>query len=127
MTSLPIIHEVENMEVFKNLIRGNPGVTIFRFRADWCQPCKRADPMVAKHLPYLGLKVQFVMVDVDTSFEVYAYLKNKRQISGIPAMLAYHKENDTYIPNDIVTGADEESINKFFDRCRAKAYGTGRH
>jgi thiol-disulfide isomerase/thioredoxin len=126
MSSLPVIYDVENMEVFKNLIRTNPGVTIFRFRADWCQPCKRADPIVNNYISQLGLKIQFVMVDVDTSFELYAYLKNKRQIMGIPAMLAYHRENDTYIPNDIVTGPDEDSINKFFNRCMSKAYGNTR-
>ncbi len=120
--SLPVVNGVENLEVFRNLVRTNPGVTIFKFGAEWCGPCRKAAPIVERHIPHLGPRVQFVKIDVDESIELYSYMKNKRQIIGIPCMLAYHKGNDTYLPNDMVSGSDEEQLRKFFDRCKKVAY-----
>lgn len=116
--NLPVIYDVENMEVFRDMIRTNPGVIIFKFGADWCGPCRKAKPIIMQHLGTLGPRIQYVEINVDESIELYSFLKNKRQIIGIPCMLAYHKGNNTYLPNDMVSGADAEQITKFFERCK---------
>ena len=58
-----------------------------------------------------------VVVDVDESFELYGFLKQKKMINGIPAILAYYTGNVTYIPDDSVVGADANQVRMFFERC----------
>ena len=57
------------------------------------------------------------MIDVDENFEVYGFLKNKRRINGIPAMLCFYKGNTSYIPDDATAGSDVNQTNAFFERC----------
>jgi hypothetical protein len=49
--------------------------------------------------------------------DLYSFLKSKKMVNGIPAILCYHKGNENYIPNDMVTGADPVELHKFFKRC----------
>ena len=64
--------------------------------------------------------VQCAIVDVDDCFEIYAFLKTKKMVNGIPVILCYQKGNLNYIPNDSVVGADVNQINMFFQRCLQK-------
>jgi hypothetical protein len=53
-------------------------------------------------------------VDIDESFELYGFLKAKKMINGVPAILVYYKNNTNYIPDDVVVGADPTQISKLF-------------
>jgi len=48
---------------------------------------------------------------------LYAYLKQKRMVNGIPVMLMYKRGNLTFAPDDSVTGADPNDLDSFFKRC----------
>jgi hypothetical protein len=61
--------------------------------------------------------IQCVMVDIDQSIEIYGFLKTKKMLNGIPAILAYYAGNLNYIPEDAVIGADPTQITLFFERC----------
>jgi hypothetical protein len=65
--------------------------------------------------------VQNAIIDVDESFELYAFLKNKKMVNGIPAILAYYKGNLHYAPDDGVIGANNTEIIAFFERSYTKA------
>ena len=65
--------------------------------------------------------VQCYIIDIDNSLEVYSFLKNKKMVNGIPAILAYYSENTSHIPDDVVIGADAVKINEFFERSYKKA------
>jgi hypothetical protein len=56
-------------------------------------------------------------IDVDESFDFYALLKNKKMVNGIPVILCYKKGNSTYIPDDMITGAEPNALHAFFKRC----------
>jgi hypothetical protein len=56
-------------------------------------------------------------IDVDKSFDFYSFLKSKKMVNGIPVILCYKKGNSTYIPDDIITGADPTGLHQFFTRC----------
>jgi thioredoxin 1 len=115
--SLPVIHEIPSMNDFRQLLKNNPGVVVIKFGATWCQPCKKADPVIQHSMSQMPDTVQCVVVDVDESFEVYAFMKNKKMVSGIPALVAYYKGNDSLIPDEFCTGAKTEDINAFFAIC----------
>jgi hypothetical protein len=65
----------------------------------------------------LPATMQGVILDVDESFEVYAFLEKKKVTRGIPAILCYEKGNVTHIPCDTSLGANTDEINLFFERC----------
>ena len=66
--------------------------------------------------------VQCCIIDIDEDFEVYAFLKNRKMVNGIPNVLCWYKNNINYIPDDIVTGANSNQIDLFFKRCADKIY-----
>lgn len=97
----------------------NPGIIIIKFEADWCRPCKLADMYIKKRLETLNDQVSYISTDVDDSFDLYAFLKSKKMVNGIPAVLAYIKGNTEYVSDFCVMGADENEINAFFNQVES--------
>lgn len=120
--SLPIITELPNKVAFQQALESNPGVIIIKFGAEWCGPCKKIEEHVKILMNSMPGNVQSYIIDIDDSLEVYSFLKNKKMVNGIPVILAYYKnEETTYIPDDVVIGADAVKINEFFERSYIKA------
>lgn len=119
--TLPIIHNIENKNAFAQLLQKNPGVVIIKFGAEWCGPCKKIEALVNSCMGKMPDNIQCVMVDVDHSIEIYGFLKTKKMINGIPAILAYYAGNLNYIPDDAVIGADPTQVTLFFERCLEQA------
>jgi thiol-disulfide isomerase/thioredoxin len=120
MSQLPILTEIENRNHFAELLKQNPGLFIIKFGADWCGPCKKIEGLVNEWFNKRNDKVQCALIDVDESFDIYAFLKSKKMINGIPAILCYYKDNHNYVPDDIVSGADVAQVNAFFTRNLSK-------
>ena len=105
-------------ESFVKQLQENNGVFIIKFGAEWCGPCKKVDPLIYSWISKIqGPHIQCAIIDVDESFEIYAFLKNKKMVNGIPAVLCYKKGNMTYVPDDFISGSDENQVNLFFQRC----------
>jgi thioredoxin 1 len=115
--SLPVITKIENRKHFAELLKENPGVFIIKFGATWCGPCKQVEPLINSYFNNIPENIQCAHIDVDESMDVYGFLKTKKMVHGIPAILAYYKGNENYIPDDMVAGADENKIRKFFKTC----------
>ena len=101
---------------FMNLVLNNKSVLILKFRANWCRPCKTIEPNIETFKNKMPENMKLIIIDVDESKDIYSFLKSKKQINGIPVLLAYYKGNETFAPNDSVTGADIGGINAFFER-----------
>jgi thiol-disulfide isomerase/thioredoxin len=114
-----VVEFTGNREVFLQLLKINPGVFVFKFSAEWCKPCQ----MIKKHIDDISLvlpnneTIHIYSVDVDDCFDVYAFLKQKKMVSGIPALLAYKKGNSFFAPDASVSGTNETDINNFFNTC----------
>lgn len=122
MSPLPIVQNLItdiSKESFQELLTTNTGALIIKFGAEWCGPCKKIDPLVYKWMSKISEnpKMKCAIIDVDECFEVYAFLKNKKQLNGVPAILCYAKGNLSWIPNHSVIGADENQVNIFFQTC----------
>ena len=104
-------------EEFVIALNYNPGALVIKFGAEWCGPCKRIDPMVYEWMSRLPPTIQGAVIDIDDNFEIYALLKSKRIVNGVPVILCYKKGNLTPVPDHIVVGADENQIRQFFDVC----------
>lgn len=113
-----IVEYTGGRDVFMELLKTNPGVFIFKFGAEWCGPCKKIKKFVDKVSLVLPVNIMYIFsVDVDECFDLYAYLKQKKMVSGIPVMLAYKAGNTTYAPDASVSGTDENELKFFFDTC----------
>ena len=114
-----VVEFTGNREVFLQLLKINPGVFVFKFSAEWCKPCQ----MIKKHIDDISLvlpstnTIYIYSVDVDDCFDVYAFLKQKKMISGIPTLLAYKKGNTFFAPDASISGTNETDINNFFNTC----------
>jgi thioredoxin 1 len=104
---------------FTNLLQSNKGLLIIKFGAEWCGPCKKIDPLVYDWMNKLSVRpnIQCAIIDVDDNFEIYAFLKSKKMVNGVPVILCYKKGNDTWIPDKTIVGADEKQVNLFFQYC----------
>jgi len=98
---------------------------IIKFGAPWCAPCRKIKPMADATMLKLvedhGERVVCVDICIDDDLELYAELKRRRVVRGVPSILAYRgtdMQEPWYQPMDSVSGADEAKISEFFDRCK---------
>ena len=107
-----------NRQEFLNLLKLNQGVMIFKFTADWCKPCQTIKEEVNAHFEKITSNtVQCFEVDVDEAFDLYAFMKTKKMVKGIPTMMAYVKGNHEFYPDDSISGAELAEVDAFFQRC----------
>lgn len=112
-----IITKIATVNEFAELLKQNKGLIILKFGANWCGPCKRIEHLVDQWFSRMSDRVQCGLIDIDENIELYGFLKSKRRINGIPAILCYDKGNVHFIPSDMTAGADEKETNAFFMRC----------
>ena len=122
-TQMTIITEIPSVMHFVALLKKNPGIFIIKMGADWCGPCKKIASFVDNMIEHAPPNSQIAVIDIDECFELYAYLKNKKMVNGIPALLCYYKGNEHYAPDDFISGTDENEISKFFERSYKHANG----
>lgn len=89
---------------------------IVKFTADWCGPCKIIKNYCLNKFDELDGEENFcIEVDVDNSFDIYAFLKQKKMIQGIPTLFLYKKGKDNYIPDSLVSGTEVKELDYFFN------------
>ena len=117
MQSKQIISSFSSRDEFLSLLTHNQGLIIVKYGASWCGPCKRIANLVDGFFMTSPKNVICADIDVDESIDLYTFMKSKRMINGIPAIMCYKKGNTGYAPDDMVTGADPIALDAFFKRC----------
>lgn len=117
MATKTIITRFDTRNDFFQLLTNNPGLIIVKFGAEWCGPCKLISPVLEGFFATSPDNVVCADIDVDESFDIYAFMKSKKMVNGIPVILCYKKGNTTFIPDDSITGADPGQLHAFFTRC----------
>ena len=104
---------------FLAILKSNQGVMIFKYTADWCKPCKTIKTLVDSHFETLSSENTMCFeVDIDDNFDLFAYMKTKKMMKGIPTLMAYKQGTTSFIPDDSISGTDVNEIIAFFSRCR---------
>lgn len=91
---------------------GKEIVLVF-FTSTDCSPCKTIKPYVQEKLamcPYVCLQL-----DRTIDSDVYAALQSKKQVKGVPSLLAYAKGNQTLMANVSISGTNQNEIDCFFE------------
>ena len=118
MSSLPIITEIESRNDLMPLLENNPGLLVLKFGAEWCGPCKTIEEDVNKYFNNMPSNIQCGILDVDDCFDLYAYLKSKKIVNTIPAILCYNKHNLSMIaPDHILMSSDVNELRDFINVC----------
>jgi thioredoxin-like negative regulator of GroEL len=112
-----IITEIESRADFHRLLEHNPGLIVIKLGASWCKPCKLIEADVKHFFASSPPEMLCADIDVDNSPDLYAYLKGKRMVNGIPVLLMYLRGNTSFAPDDFVVGADKTALTDFFRRC----------
>ena len=115
---------MENREQFKNYLKESPNeITIIKFSATWCKPCQIIAPtvkMINDECIKKGKIYNFLDLDIDHCVDIYAFMKQKKMVRGIPVLLCYKKseytDNNFYAPSDSVTGSFIPDIVSFYKR-----------
>jgi len=115
--SKQVISEIKDRNAFFLLLQNNPGLIVLKLGAKWCPGCNHIEKPVHAFFATSPPEVICGDIDVDQSFDFYSFLKSKKMVNGIPVLLCFKKGNATYIPDDIVTGADPNALHQFFVRC----------
>jgi thiol-disulfide isomerase/thioredoxin len=109
--------EIADRNEFQTILDNNEGIVIIKFGATWCNPCKTIAPFVKEMVNKLPNTFTVYDLDIDDNFEVYAFLKSKKMVSGIPTLLAYYRENKSFASSQCVSGTDENAYKQFFIKC----------
>lgn len=107
---------VQSKDDFMNLLKENPGHIVIKFGADWCRPCKAIKPIVDKFFNTSNNSIYCIDVDIDESLDLFGFLKTKRIVNGVPAILVYKAGNEHYIPDDSVLGGNMDEVRLLFER-----------
>jgi len=117
MVSKQVISVFENRTSLLSLLKVNPGLVIIKLGASWCGPCKKIAHIVEAFFASSPDNVICADIDVDESIDLYSCLKSIRMVNGIPVILMYARGNETFFPNDSVTGSNPVELDAFFKRC----------
>ena len=99
---------------------------VVKFTATWCRPCQTIKQVTHDCFANLPSNVIIAEVDVDNNIDLYMFMKNKRIVSGIPAILIWYPNTSRdlprwYIPDDSISGSSHSDIFALFKRCNTKA------
>lgn len=115
-----LLTQVSSIAEFQTILVNNPGMVVLKLGAEWCGPCKRIQSEVEYGYSRFPDTIQPIILDIDESFELFAYLRKKKRVNGVPALLAWKKGNLSDIPDDVVLGADISQVRGFFSRVIGK-------
>lgn len=103
-------------DLLENILPNNPGHVIVKFGADWCKPCHNIREVVDHNFSKMGDNIQCFDIDVDESFDVYAFMKSRKMVAGLPTILVWNKGNKEYAPSAFITSGDKEEVNRFLSK-----------
>jgi len=113
MPTYTSLHPLEMPQVLQN----NVNLVILRLTAAWCGPCKRVEPVI-EAWPYRGAEdIAFYNLDIDQNVDIYSFLKSKRRVNGVPAVLCYSRGNISILPDEFVSSGDPKDVARFFDKA----------
>ena len=104
---------MNRQDFYKELDQNNSVLVVF-VTGNNCAPCERAKPLV--HQKMKTVTEQLIQMDRDNDADIYAALRSKKQIKGVPTLLAYEAGNYTLNADLSVSGANPSAIEEFFDQ-----------
>jgi thiol-disulfide isomerase/thioredoxin len=105
--------DMNRQDFFKELDHNNSILIVF-VTGSKCIPCERAKPMVQEKMKTVSYKL--IQLDRDRDADIYSALRCKKQVKGVPTLLAYEAGNYTIRADISVSGANPNDIDNFFQQ-----------
>ena len=120
----PIYQNIETRDDLKNFLKETTiEITFIKFGATWCKPCHMIAPTIQtlnEQVKKAKINMNYIDLDVDHCSDLYAFLRTKKMVRGIPVIMCYRKsqynDNTFYVPTDSVTGASTTDVVNFYKR-----------
>ena len=106
-----------NRDEFKSIIAKNPGMFVVMYTAKWCAPCNNIKPFVLERMNKLPDKVVCAVLDIDVNFDLVAYQKSLKQVTGVPTLICY---TNALTAEFAISGGDVNKIKAFFDEVESR-------
>ena len=104
---------------YTNIINNKTKPLFVKFTATWCGPCKKIKPLVDNFLTTDTLnKLQYLEIDIDDSIDVYAFMKSKKMLNGVPTLLFYAMDNKSFVPTYSISTGNENIVNEFLNTVK---------
>ena len=116
-----IYTECESRDHFLSFLGENTGIMLFKFGATWCRPCNYIKDDVEKYFGETPDNVICFDLDIDDCFDLYAFLKSKKMVTGVPSILAYKKGNSSFASDFSYSGSDKTVLQQFFQTINVAA------
>ena len=117
-----VLDHIEDRESFQTILDENEGIIILKFGADWCAPCQTIKDDVEQYFANTPDNVLCFDLDIDESFDLYAFLKSKKMVTGVPSILAYIKGNESFASDFAYSfSGGKDALVNFFDTVNVKA------
>jgi thioredoxin-like negative regulator of GroEL len=114
------LSSISTRQELHTLLAKNDSMVIIKFGAEWCEPCRRIESLVDKCMSEMPTNVTCMKLDIDECIDIYAYLRSKKVVKSIPAIIAYKSGNTHFAPDDMVNTSNEQQVREFFERCKAE-------
>jgi thiol-disulfide isomerase/thioredoxin len=120
----PTYQNIKTRDDLKNFLKDTTIETTFiKFGATWCKPCHMIAPTIQtlnEQVKKAKISMNYIDLDVDHCSDLYAFLRTKKMVRGIPLIMCYKKsqynDNTFYVPTDSVTGASTTDVVNFYKR-----------
>tara|TARA_B100000927_G_scaffold224645_1_gene184410 strand:- start:1296 stop:1694 length:399 start_codon:yes stop_codon:yes gene_type:complete len=120
--SKEIFTEIHDRDQFLSILKENTGIMVFKFGADWCAPCQSIKDDVEHYFAQTPDNVICFDLDIDESFDLYAFLKSKKMVTGVPSILAYLKGNESFASDFAYSfSGGKDALKNFFDTVNIKS------
>tara|TARA_A100001015_G_C14904639_1_gene677773 strand:- start:419 stop:826 length:408 start_codon:yes stop_codon:yes gene_type:complete len=107
--------EFNDRNEFLQTISNNTNkISLFKFTATWCKPCQKIKNDVNRMVSYLKDHIVCYELDIDENFDVYAFLKSKKMLNGVPSVLIYYPTNNSYVSDLSLCGSDLNNYKNLF-------------
>jgi len=114
-----------NREDFLNFLGENKdNDIIMKFSAEWCGPCKKIKGLIEELNETFNqdrTNYIFLEIDIDVSFDLYSFLRTKKQLTTIPALFYFKKNTFTkdkyFLPTNMISSSDIKEITSFYINC----------
>ena len=100
--------------VFLSLLGAERDWIVVWLSAPWCKFCVGSEPSVQCRMNNLRNDITVLHLNIDKSPDLYAVLRSKKQVRGIPALLAYKPGNTTYFADASCVGAQAADLDAFY-------------